>query len=161
VGRAAQVFVAVLGASNDTYAEATWTQTLPDWCASHVRAFEFFGGSPELLIPDNLRSAVSRAHRYEPDTHPTDHDLACHYAVAVLPARANKPRDKAKVEIAVQVVERWVLAALRHRTFFSLAELNAGRRGSKPKQRGSTPGSTRRVRDSPDLRLGTGAYNES
>ena len=123
--RQAQVFVAVLGASNYTYAEATWTQTLPDWIASHVRAFQFMGGSPELLIPDNLRLAVSRAHRYEPDTHPTYHDLACHYGVAVLPARVKKPRDKAKVEVAVQVVERWVLAVLRHRTFFSLAELNA------------------------------------
>ena len=123
--RQAQVFVAVLGASNYTYAEATWTQTLPDWVASHVRAFQFMGGSTELLIPDNLRSAVSRAHRYEPDTHPTYHDLACHYGVAVLPARVKKPRDKAKVEVAVQVVERWILAALRHRTFFSLIELNA------------------------------------
>ena len=123
--RQAQVFVAVLGASNYTYAEATWTQTLPDWVASHVRALQFMGGSPELLIPDNLRSAVSRSHRYEPDTHPTYHDLACHYGVAVLPARVKKPRDKAKVEVAVQVVERWILAALRNRTFFSLAELNA------------------------------------
>ena len=122
--REAQVFVAVLGASNYTYAEATWTQTLPDWIASHVRAFSFYGGSTELLIPDNLRSAVSRAHRYEPDTNPTYHDLACHYGVAVLPARVKKPRDKAKAEVGVQVVERWVLAALRHRTFFSLAELN-------------------------------------
>ena len=82
------------------------------------------GGSTELLIPDNLRSAVSRAHRYEPDTNPTYHDLACHYAVAVLPARVKKPRDKAKAEVGVQVVERWILAALRNRTFFSLAELN-------------------------------------
>ena len=123
--REAQIFVAVLGASSYTYAEATWTQTLPDWIASHVRAFEFMGGSTELVIPDNLRSAVSRAHRYEPDTNPTYHDLACHYAVAVLPARVKKPRDKAKAEVAVQVVERWILAALRNRTFFSLAELNA------------------------------------
>lgn len=123
--REAQIFVAVLGASNYTYAEATWTQALPDWIASHVRAFQFMGGSTELLITDNLRSAVSRANRYEPDTNPTYHDLACHYAVAVLPARVKKPRDKAKAEVAVQVVERWILAALRHRTFFSLAELNA------------------------------------
>ena len=123
--REAQVFVAVLGASNYTYAEATWTQTLPDWTASHVRAFEFYGGCSELLIPDNLRSAVSRAHRYEPDINPTYHDLARHYGVAVLPARVRKPRDKAKAEVGVQVVERWVLAALRHRTFFSLVELNA------------------------------------
>ena len=123
--RSAQVFVAVLGASSYTYAEATWTQTLPDWVASHVRAFEFYGGCSELLIPDNLRSAVSRAHRYEPDINPTYHDLARHYGVAVLPARVRKPRDKAKAEVGVQVVERWVLAALRNRTFFSLAELNA------------------------------------
>jgi len=123
--REAQVFVAVLGASSYTFAEATWTQTLPDWIGSHVRAFEFFGGCPELLIPDNLRSGVSRAHRYEPDLNPTYHDLADHYGVAVLPTRVRRPRDKAKAEVAVQVVERWILAALRNRTFFSLDELNA------------------------------------
>ena len=123
--REAQVFVAVLGASNYTFAEATWTQTLPDWTASHVRAFDFLGGCPELVIPDNLRSGVSRADRYEPDLNPSYHDLARHYGVAVLPARVRRPRDKAKAEVAVQVVERWILAALRHRTFFSLAELNA------------------------------------
>ena len=121
--RHAQVFVAVLGASNYTFAEATWSQTLPDWVASHVRAFEFFGGCTELVIPDNHRPAVSRIHRYEPDTNPTYHDLAQPYGVAVLPARVRKPRDKAKV--GVQVVQRWVLAALRNRTFFSLGELNA------------------------------------
>ena len=92
--RQAQVFVAVLGASSYTFAEATWTQTLPDWTASHVRAFEFCGGCPELVIPDNLRSGVSRAHRYEPDLNPTYHDLASHYGVAVLPARVRRPRDK-------------------------------------------------------------------
>ena len=123
--RQAQVFVAVLGASSYTFAEATWTQTLPDWTASHVRAFEFFAGCPQLVVPDNLRPAVSRAHRYEPDINPTYHDLAHHYGVAVLPARVRRPRDKAKVEVAVQVVERWILAALRNRMFFSLAELNA------------------------------------
>ena len=123
--RQAQIFVAVLGASSYTFAEATWTQTLPDWTASHVRAFEFYGGCPELVVPDNLRSGVSRAHRYEPDLNPTCHDLARHYGVAVLPARVRRPRDKAKAEVAVQVVERWILAALRHRTFFSLVELNA------------------------------------
>ena len=95
--RQAQVFVAVLGASSYTFAEATWTQTLPDWTASHVRAFEFFGGCPELVIPDNLRPAVSRAHRYEPDINPTYHDLARHYGVAVLPARVRRPRDKSLV----------------------------------------------------------------
>ena len=123
--RGAQIFVAVLGASSYTFTEATWTQTLPDWTASHVRAFEFFGGCPELVVPDNLRSGVSRAHRYEPDLNPTYHDLARHYGVAVLPTRVRRPRDKAKAEVAVQVVERWILAALRQRTFFSLVELNA------------------------------------
>ncbi len=123
--REAQVFVAVLGASNYTFAEATWTQALPDWCASHVRALRFFGGATELLVPDNLRSAVTKPHRYEPDLNPTYHDLAEHYGIAILPARARRPRDKAKVEVGVQLVERWILAALRNRTFFSLAELNA------------------------------------
>jgi len=122
--REAQVFVAVLGASNYTFAEATWTQTLPDWMGSHVRAFGFLGGVPELVVPDNLKSGVSRACRYEPDVNPTYQDLATHYGVAVIPARAVKPRDKAKVEVGVQVVERWILARLRKRTFFSLAELN-------------------------------------
>jgi len=122
--RTAQLFVAVLGASNYTYAEATWTQTLPDWIGSHVRAFRFLGGVPEVVVPDNLKSGVSRAHRYEPDLNPTYAELARHYGTAVIPARARRPRDKAKVEVGVQVVERWILAALRHRTFFSLAELN-------------------------------------
>ena len=122
--RNAQVFVAVLGASNYTFAEATWTQALPDWCASHVRALSFLQGVPEIVVPDNLRSAVSRPHRYEPDAHPTYTDLAEHYGFAIVPARVRRPRDKAKAEVGVQVVERWVLAALRHRTFFSLAELN-------------------------------------
>ena len=115
----------MLGASSYTYAEATWTQGLPDWIGSHVRAFRFLGGVPELVVPDNLRSGVSRAHRYEPDTNPTYQDMASHYGVAVLPARVRKPRDKAKVESGVLVVERWILAALRHRPFFSLLELNA------------------------------------
>jgi len=123
--RQAQVFVAVLGASNYTYAEATWTQRLPDWIGSHVRAFAFFGGVPELVVPDNLRSGVAKAHRYEPDLNPTYQDLASHYGTAVLPARVRRPRDKAKAEAGVQLVERWVLAALRNRTFFSLQELNA------------------------------------
>lgn len=122
--RQAQIFVAVLGASNYTYAEATWTQQLSDWIGSHVRAFEFLGGTPELVVPDNLRSGVAKAHRYEPDLNPTYQDLATHYNVAVLPARARRPRDKAKAEAGVLLVERWILAALRHRTFFSLAELN-------------------------------------
>ena len=122
--REAQVFVAVLGASSYTFAEATWTQALPDWCASHVRALSFLQGVPEIVVPDNLRSAVTRPHRYEPDTHPTYTELAEHYGFAIVPARVRRPRDKAKAEVGVQVVERWILAALRHRTFFSLAELN-------------------------------------
>jgi transposase len=122
--RQAQIFVAVLGASNYTYAEATWSQQLPDWIGSHVRAFEFLGGTSEVVVPDNLRSGVSKAHRYEPDLNPTYRDLANHYGVAVLPARARRPRDKAKAEAGVLLVERWILAALRNQSFFSLAELN-------------------------------------
>ena len=122
--REAQVFVAVLGASNYTYAEATWTQQLPDWIEAHVRAFEFLGSVPELIVPDNLRSGITKAHRYEPDVNPTYADLANHYGVAVLPARARRPRDKAKAEAGVLLVERWILAVLRDRTFFSLQELN-------------------------------------
>jgi len=123
--RTAQIFVAVLGASNYTYAEASWTQSLPDWIGAHVRAFQFMGGVPELVVPDNLLSGVRRAHRYEPDLNPTYQELASHYGVAVLPARVRRPRDKAKVEAGVQVVERLILAALRNRRFFSLTELNA------------------------------------
>ena len=122
--RTAQIFVAVLGASNYTYAEATWSQNLADWIGAHVRAFAFLDGVPELLVPDNLASGVSKAHRYEPDLNPTYAELAAHYAVAIIPARVRRPRDKAKVEAGVQVVERLILAALRHRTFFSLHELN-------------------------------------
>ena len=123
--REAQVFVCVLGASSYTYAEATYTQSLPDWIASHQRALAFYGGVPALLVPDNLKSAVNLADRYEPGINATYAELAAHYATAVLPARPYKPKDKTKVEVAVQVVERWILARLRHHTFFSLAELNA------------------------------------
>ncbi|MCP5347368.1 MAG: IS21 family transposase [Pseudomonadales bacterium] len=123
--RQAQIFVGVLGASNYTYVEATWSQSLPDWIGSHVRTFRFLGGIPELVVPDNLRAGVSKAHRYEPDANPTYQDMASHYGVAILPTRVRKPRDKAKVESGVLVVERWILASLRHRQFFSLAELNA------------------------------------
>ena len=122
--RAAQVFVAVLGASNYTYAEATWGQGLADWIESHQHAFSYFGGAPEIVVPDNLKSGVSKTCRYEPDINPTYQDLASHYQIAVIPARSGKPKDKAKVEAGVLVVERWVLAALRNRIFFSLAELN-------------------------------------
>ncbi len=120
----AQVFVGTLGASNHTYVEATWTQTLPDWIASHVRMFEHWGGAPELLIPDNLKSGVKKGCYYEPELNRTYQELAAHYGSAVLPARPYQPRDKAKVEAGVQIVERWIIAPLRHQTFFSLSELN-------------------------------------
>lgn len=122
--RRAQIFVAVLGASSFTYAEATWSQTLPDWCGSHVRAFEFFGGVPELVVPDNLKAAVTKPCRYEPELNRTYSEMLAHYGTAAVPARPYKPRDKAKVEVGVQVVERWILARLRKRQFFALAELN-------------------------------------
>lgn len=121
----AALFIAVLGASNYTYAEATWTQSLPDWIGSHVRTFTALGGVPEIVVPDNLKAAVTRAHRYEPELNRTYADLAHHYGCAVIPARAAKPRDKAKVEVGVQVAERWIVARLRHHTFFTLPEVNA------------------------------------
>lgn len=119
-----QVFVAVLGASSYTFAEATLTQSLPDWLGSHVRAFLFFGGLTKIVVPDNLRSAVSKPCRYEPQLNRSYHDLSTFYNIAVMPARVRKPKDKAKVEAGVQLVQRWILAALRNRTFFSLDELN-------------------------------------
>ena len=122
--RAAQIFVAAMGASNYTYAEATLTQTLPDWIGSHVRALAFMGGVPAQLVPDNPKVGVDRANWYEPGLNRTYLDLATHYGTAILPTRTRKPRDKAKVEVAVLVVERWILARLRNRRFFSLAELN-------------------------------------
>ncbi len=122
--RAAQIFVAALGASNLTYAEARWTQWLPDWIGCHVDAFAFFGGVTRQVVCDNLKAGVTAACRYEPGINRTYQDMASHYGTAIVPARVRKPRDKAKVEVAVQVVQRWVLARLRHRRFFSLAELN-------------------------------------
>jgi transposase len=121
---AVELFVAVLGASNYTFAEATRTQQSADWIASHVRAVEFFGGVAAVWVPDQLRSGVTRPCRYEPGVQRTYADWAQHYQTVVLPARPAKPRDKAKVEVAVQVAERWILAQLRHETFFSLATLN-------------------------------------
>lgn len=120
----ASIFIAVLGASNYTYAEASWNQDLGSWIRSHVRALEFMGGSPAILVPDNCKTAVLRPCRYEPDLNPTYQEMAAHYGMAVIPARVRKPRDKAKVEAGVLVVERWILAALRKRKFFSLAALN-------------------------------------
>jgi len=122
--RTAQIFVAALGASNYTYVEATWTQQLPDWIAPHVRMLEFFGGIPALIIPDNLRSGVTHASYYEPEINATYAELAAHYGTAILPTRVVRPRDKAKVETAVQIVEREILALVRHQQFGSLAELN-------------------------------------
>jgi transposase len=122
--REAQIFVGVLGASNFTFAEATWTQTLPDWIGSHVRMFAYFGGVSAALVPDNLRSGVTRACFYDPDINPTYQDLATHYGTAVLPTRPGRPRDKAKAESAVQVAERWLLAPLRNQLFHGLRELN-------------------------------------
>jgi transposase len=123
--RRAQIFVAALGASNFTYAEARWTQALPDWIGCHVGAFASFGGVPRQIVCDNLKAGVTASCRYEPGISRTYQDMASHYGTAVLPARVRRPRDKAKVEVAVQVVQRWILARLRHQRFFSLAELNA------------------------------------
>ncbi len=119
-----QLFVAVWGASNYTFAEATLTQQLPDWIGSHIRAFAYFGCLPKIVVPDGLRSAVSRACRYEPDLNPTYAEMASHYGLCVVPARPAHPKDKAKVETGVLIAKRWILAVLRHRTFYSLAELN-------------------------------------
>jgi transposase len=120
----AQVFIATLGAGNYTFAEASLSQSLPHWIKSHVHAFEFFGGVPQILVPDNLKSGITHPSRYEPDINPTYQDMAQHYQVAVIPARTRRPKDKAKVESAVKFAEHWIMAALRNHTFFSLAELN-------------------------------------
>jgi transposase len=122
--REVELFVAVFGASNYTYAEATESQKSADFIAPHVRAFEYFGGVAELLVPDQLKSGVTRACRYEPGLQSTYEEMAEHYGTTIVPARPRKPKDKAKVEVAVQIVQRWILAVLRHETFFSLAELN-------------------------------------
>lgn len=120
-----QLFVAVWGLSNFTFAEASMSQELPCWIGSHVRAFTYFGRAPRALVPDNLRSGVSKACRYDPEINPTYAELAAHYGTAVLPARVRKPRDKAKVEAGVLVAKRWILAVLRHRVFFAIADMNA------------------------------------
>jgi transposase len=123
--RQAYLFVATMGASNYTYVEAVWSQDLSSWVSSHVNAFRFFNASPAVIVPDNLKAGVTHPCRYEPDINPTYQEMARHYGAAVIPARVRKPRDKAKVEVAVQIAERWIIASLRHHTFFSLGELNA------------------------------------
>lgn len=122
--KATQMFVAVWGASNYTYAEASFSQSLPDWIASHIRAFNYFGCIPKILTPDNLKSGVTFACPYEPEPNLTYQEMAEHYGCTILPARPYRPRDKAKVETGVLIVQRWILAVLRHRTFYSLEELN-------------------------------------
>jgi transposase len=119
-----ELFVAVLGASSLTYAEATLTQRSADWIGAHVHALQYFGGAPEVLVPDQLRSAVAKPDRDEPWIQRTYHDLARHYSAVVIPARPGRSRDKAKVEVGVQIAQRWILARLRHQTFFTLDELN-------------------------------------
>lgn len=123
--REAEIFVAVLGASSFTYAEATWTQTLPDWIGSHVRMFRFFGGVPRLIVPNNLKSGVSRASFYDPEINRSYGMMASHYGVGVLPARPRRPKDKSKVENGVRFAQSCILGRMRNQTFFSLAEANA------------------------------------
>ena len=114
----------MLGASNYTYAEATRSQTVPDWVASHVRAFEYFGGVPAAVVPDQLKSGVTKSCRYEPGVQRTYDELARHYDTVILPARPSHPKDKAKVEVGVQIAQRWILARLRNQRFFSLDAMN-------------------------------------
>ncbi len=122
---ACQLFVAALGASSLTYAEATLTQTLPDWIGAHTRAFAFFGGVSAMVVSDNLKSGITKACFYEPSVNRSYEEMARHYRTAIIPARPRKPRDKAKVEVAVQIATRWIIAKLRNAKFFTLAELNA------------------------------------
>lgn len=120
----AQIFVGVLGGSSYTFAEAVASQNLPCWIQANTKMMEFFGGVPQIIVPDNLKSAVSKPDYYDPEINPTYNEWAKHYSVAVVPARVRKPKDKAKAEVGVQLVQRWILAALRNRTFYSLDELN-------------------------------------
>ena len=128
--RAAQIFVAVLGASSFTYAEAVWTQTLPDWIGAHVRLFARLGGAPRLIVPDNLKAGVNRASFYDPELNRSYGAMASHYGVDVLPTRPRRPRDKAKVENGVRFAQSCILGRLRHQTFFSLEEANAAIAGA-------------------------------
>lgn len=122
--REANIFVATLGASSYSYIEAHFEQNIKNWVNAHVRAFEFFGGTPEILVPDNLKAGVTSPCYYDPDINPTYHRVAEFYQLAVIPTRVKRPKDKAKVEVSVQVVERSALAPLRNRTFFSVQNLN-------------------------------------
>lgn len=120
-----ELFVGVLGASNLTYAEASRSQTLPDWIGSHIRMLAYFGGSPAIFVADNLKSGVTHVCRYEPEVNRTYQELARFYGAVVIPARARKPKDKAKAESGVLLAQRWIIAVLRHQSFFALPELNA------------------------------------
>ncbi len=124
----AHLFVSAMGASGCAYAEATRSESLPDWLASHVRALEFYGAAPTILVPDNPKVGVTRADRYEPDLQRSYDELAGHYRCVVIPARPYRPKDKSQVELSVLLVYRWILARLRHQRFFSLDELNAALR---------------------------------
>jgi transposase len=145
----AHVFVSALGASGCAYAEATRSESLPDWLGSHVRALEYYGAAPTILVPDNPRVGVTRADRYEPELQRSYEELAAHYRCVVIPARPYRPKDKSRAELTVLLVCRWVLARLRHQRFFSLEELNAAIRplidelNARPFQR--LPGSRRSV----------------
>jgi hypothetical protein len=121
----AQIFVGALGASQLIFVEATATQQIPDWIQSHVRMWEYFGGVSEIVVPDNLKSGVTKTHRYDPDVNANYQHLSEHYSFAIVPARVSEPKDKAKVENAVGIVERQILAAMRHITFTSIGEINA------------------------------------
>ena len=142
--RLAEVFVAVsgeplgstLGASSLTYAEATWTQTLPDWIGAHVRMFRFFGAAPRLLVPDNLKSGIHKASFYDPEVNRSYAMMAAHYNVGILPARPRRPRDKAAVEAGVRFAQSYIVGQLRNVTFFSLAECNAAIAGAVERMNG-------------------------
>ncbi len=120
----AEIFVACLGASGYSFAEAGRSQKKASFIRSHINAFKFFGGVTAILVPDNLKSAVTQADWYEPKLNESYQDMAEHYELAIIPARPRKPKDKAKVELSVKLVQRWILAKLRHRQFYSIAELN-------------------------------------
>ena len=121
----AQIFVGALGASQFIFAEATATQTIPDWVQSHIRMWDYFGGVSTMVVPDNLKSGVTKAHRYDPDVNVHYQHLGEYYGFAIVPARIIEPKDKAKVENAVGIIERQILAAIRDITFTSITEINA------------------------------------